>query len=158
MFALRSRSPPAQEAMESQQIICDFQFLQAQEVGATAPAGNVTFQLSCSPQYTLTFVQSNIKEPIILNTHIFSSIDSMPHGCWGQGIMLIKAIIQGKAVGVCHDQEPGVPLLPLSDKYGLSHSCLFLPSPPSLCHDPVLVQVVFRIQRRYTSVFQNLLP
>lgn len=99
MFALRSRSPPVQKAMALQQIICDSQFLQAQEVSATAPAGNVTFQLSRSPWYSLTFVQSDIKEPIILNTHIFSSIDSMAHGCRGQDIMLIKAIIQGKAVG-----------------------------------------------------------
>lgn len=67
--------------MALQQIICDSQFSQAQEVSATAPVGNVTFQLSRSPQNTLTFVQSNIKEPIILNTHIFSSIDSMAHGC-----------------------------------------------------------------------------
>jgi len=81
VFVLRSRSPPAQEAMALQQIICDSQFLQAQEVSATEPAGNVTFQLSHSPQYTLTFVQSNIKEPIILNTRVFSTIDSMPHGC-----------------------------------------------------------------------------
>lgn len=139
MFALRSRSPPAQEAMASQQVICDSQFLQAQDVSATAPAGNLAFQLSRFPQYTLTFVQSNIKEPIILNTHIFSSIDSMPRGCQGQDIMLIKAIIQGKAAGGCHDQEPWVLLLRLSHEYGLSHACSFLPSPPSLCPGPLLI-------------------
>lgn len=106
-----------------------FQFLQAEEVSATAPAWNVTFQLSHSSQYTLTFVQCNIKESIIPNTHIFSSIDSMPHGCQGQEIMLIKAIIQGKAAGGCHDREPWILLLSLSCKYGYCNACPFLPSP-----------------------------
>lgn len=130
VFVLRSHSPPVQEYMASQQIICDSQFLQAQEVSATAPVENVTFQLSRTLQYTLTFTQSNIKEPIILNTHIFSFIDSMPHGCQGQDIMLIKAIIQRKAAGCCHDQESLVLFLPLSHEYGLSHTCSFLPIAP----------------------------
>lgn len=128
MFALRSHSTPAQEAMASQQIICDFQFLQAQRSVPQRLQGMWLFSCLALPS-ELWPLHNLISKNQLFSTLIFFSIDSMPHGCRGQGIMLIKGIIQGKAVGSCHDQEPGVPLLPLSHKYGFSHACSFLPLP-----------------------------